>query len=60
MMLGHSSPEKRAAMYAEISAGLEKGSLRPIIGKVFPLAEAPEAHRAVLAPGAYGKIVLVP
>jgi NADPH2:quinone reductase len=60
MMLGHSSPEKRAAMYAEISAGLEKGSLRPIIGKVFPLAEAAEAHRALLSPGAYGKIVLVP
>jgi len=60
MMLGHSSPEKRSAMYAEISAGLEKGSLRPIIGKVFPLAEAADAHRAVLSPGAYGKIVLVP
>ena len=60
MMLGHGSTEERAKMYSEISAGLEKGSLRPIIGKVFPLAEAPKAHRAVLAPGAYGKIVLLP
>jgi len=60
MMLGHGSPEQRAKMYSEISAGLEKRSLRPIIGKVFPLAEAPEAHHAVLAAGAYGKIVLLP
>jgi hypothetical protein len=25
-----------------------------------PLADAPLAHRAVMEPGAYGKIVLVP
>lgn len=58
MMLGHASPEEWANMYAAIVAGLEKGSLRPIIGKTFPLQQAAEAHRAVLAPGAYGKIIL--
>ena len=59
MMLLGGSPENRTKMYLEIAAGLEKGSLRPIIGKTFPLAEAAQAHRAVLAPGAYGKIILV-
>jgi len=41
-------------------AGLENGTLRPVIGKEFALAEAAEAHRAVMKPGAMGKIVLVP
>ena len=31
-----------------------------VIGKELPLAEAAEAHRAVLQPGAFGKIVLIP
>jgi len=25
-----------------------------------PLADAPRAHRAVMEPGAYGKIILIP
>ena len=41
-------------------AGLENGMLRPIIGKELPLAEAAQAHRAVMEPGAFGKVVLVP
>jgi NADPH2:quinone reductase len=41
-------------------AGLENGTLRPVIGKEFPLADVAEAHRAVVEPGATGKIVLVP
>ena len=40
-------------------AGLENGTLRPVIGKEFPLAEAAEAHRVVMESGAIGKIVLV-
>ena len=49
-----------AVIYAAISRGLENGTLRPAVGKTFALADAPEAHRAVLAPGALGKIVLAP
>jgi Zinc-binding dehydrogenase len=30
-----------------------------VIGREFPLAEAPQAHRAVMEAGALGKIVLV-
>lgn len=46
--------------HAGVCAGLEAGTLRPVVGREFPLAEAPRAHEAVLAPGAHGKIVLVP
>ena len=45
--------------YAGITAGLESGVLRPVVGRELPLAEAAAAHRLVMEPGAYGKIVLV-
>jgi NADPH2:quinone reductase len=44
---------------AALVAGLENGALRPVVGKEMPLADAPRAHREVMASGAYGKIVLV-
>lgn len=47
-------------IYAGIDAGLENGTLRPIVGKELPLKDAPQAHQDVLAPGAFGKIVLIP
>jgi NADPH2:quinone reductase len=49
-----------AEIHAAIAAGLENGTLRPIVGKEFPLKDAPKAHLEVLAPGAFGKIVLIP
>ena len=48
-----------AEIHAAIAAGLENGTLRPIIAKELPLKDAPLAHQDVLAPGASGKIVLV-
>jgi NADPH2:quinone reductase len=48
------------AIHSAIVAGLENKTLRPIVGQEIPLPEAPRAHTAVLAPGSYGKIVLVP
>ena len=47
-------------MHAAIIAGLEIGSLRPIVRQELPLGEAPRAHQLVMESGAYGKIVLVP
>ena len=47
-------------IHAAIIAGLENGSLRPVVRQELPLAEAPRAHQLVMEPGAYGKIVLVP
>jgi NADPH:quinone reductase len=60
MVLWNTSRQDLACIHAGIVAGLENGSLRPIVGKEFPLAEAPQAHRAVMEHGAFGKIVLVP
>ena len=47
-------------MHAALLAGLENGTMKPIVGKEIPLAEASRAHKEVLEPGAFGKIVLVP
>jgi NADPH2:quinone reductase len=49
-----------AEIHAALFAGLENGTLRPVIGKKMPLAEAARAHKDVMSPGASGKIVLVP
>jgi len=49
-----------AEIHAAVAAGLENGTLRPIVGKEMPLKDAARAHQDVLAPGAFGKIVLVP
>jgi NADPH2:quinone reductase len=49
-----------AEIHAAIAAGLDNGTLRPIVGKELPLKDAGQAHQDVLAPGAFGKIVLVP
>jgi len=54
------SPQEEAEIHAGICAGMENGTLRPIIGKEFPLEEATRAHLDILEPGAAGKIVLIP
>ena len=60
MILPNTPPAELASIHAALVAGLENGTLRPVIGKEFPLANAAKAHRAVMEPGALGKIVLVP
>ena len=59
MILPNTPPQEMASIHAALVAGLENGTLRPVIGKEFALTEAAEAHRAVMKPGALGKIVLV-
>jgi NADPH2:quinone reductase len=49
-----------AEIHAAIVAGLENGSLRPVVGQEIPLYEAGAAHQSVMEPGAYGKVVLIP
>ena len=49
-----------ARIKAAIFAGLENGTLRPIVGQEMPLAEAIKAHEAIGKSGAYGKIILIP
>ncbi len=60
VLLWNVSPDEMASIHAAIAAGLENGTLRPVVGKELPLAEASRAHKEVLKPGAYGKIVLIP
>jgi NADPH:quinone reductase len=59
MVLPNTPATELASIHAALVAGLEEGTLRPVIGRQLPLAEAPEAHRALLEPGAFGKIVMV-
>jgi NADPH2:quinone reductase len=60
MVLFNASPSERASIYAGLTASLESGALRPIIGREFPLSEAPAAHRALMESGAFGKVILLP
>lgn len=60
MTLFNAPPADLQTIHAAIYAALENETLRPVIGKELPLSEAAQAHVAVLEPGAYGKIVLVP
>ncbi|MEW6270024.1 MAG: NADPH:quinone reductase [Thermodesulfobacteriota bacterium] len=59
MSLGNTPPEELARAHAAVGAGLENGTLRPVVGRELPLAEAAKAHELVLQRGALGKIVLV-
>jgi NADPH2:quinone reductase len=60
MSLVNAPPAELHRAYVAIGAGLDNGSLRPLIGRELPLGEAARAHREVMEPGSTGKIVLVP
>jgi NADPH2:quinone reductase len=60
MTLFNATPEELMAVHAALYAGLANGTLKPVVGREFPLSDAPEAHEAVMSPGAHGKIVLLP
>lgn len=59
VQLNNASPKDLVGIHAAIVTGLENGTLRPIVGKELALSEAAAAHKAVLEPGAHGKIILV-
>jgi NADPH:quinone reductase len=50
---------EEADIHAALFAGLENGTLRPVVGKVLPLTETARAHTEILEPGSAGKIVLI-
>jgi len=56
----NATPDDHRMCHAAIGAGLKQGVLKPVIGKTFSLAQAAQAHTAVLEPGALGKIILLP
>jgi NADPH2:quinone reductase len=60
MTLFNATDEELREIHAGLGAGLENGTLTPVIGRQLPLAEVRHAHAAVMEPGALGKIVLIP
>jgi NADPH2:quinone reductase len=54
------SEADEADVHAGLYAGLENGTVRPIVGKELPLGEAVRAHKEILETGAFGKIILAP
>ncbi len=60
MMLFNATAKELASIHAAIGAGVENGTLRPVIGQRLSLAEAAQAHHAVMTSGAHGKIILIP
>jgi NADPH2:quinone reductase len=60
MMLFNASDKELASIHAALGVGFENGTLRPVVGREMSLADAAKAHVAVMEPGAYGKIVLLP
>jgi NADPH2:quinone reductase len=59
MTLFNTSRDEFQQIHSGIGAGLENGTLSPVISKELPLDQAPAAHKAVMEPGALGKIVLL-
>jgi NADPH2:quinone reductase len=60
MALYHASPAQVVGIHAALVEGLRNGTLRPVIAQELPLGQASRAHEAVMEPGHYGKIVLIP
>jgi NADPH2:quinone reductase len=60
MTMFNATPEDLRQVFAALDAGLENRTLNPVVGKELPLADAVKAHAAVMEPGAYGKIVMIP
>lgn len=60
LTLFNSTRDEFREIHAGVVAGLENGTLMPVIGKEFPLEQVAQAHVAVMEPGAFGKIVLLP
>jgi NADPH2:quinone reductase len=52
------SAQEMKEIHAGLYAGMDGGTMRPVIGKEIPLSEAPHAHTEILRPGAAGQIVL--
>jgi NADPH:quinone reductase len=59
MTLFNATREEFVEIHGGIRAGLENGTLTPVIGRELPLDQAARAHDVVMEPGAMGKLVLI-
>jgi NADPH:quinone reductase len=62
VMLWGVPPAQLARIQAALAAGFDNGTLRPVVGAEYPLAESVRAHKEVMdhSGGSLGKIVLLP
>ena len=60
MVLMQATEREDLSIHSAISAGLENGTLRPVVGQEMPLSEAVRAHHEIMEKSAFGKIILVP
>ena len=60
MTLFNVPPDEIPGIHAALRAGLEEGTLRPVIGRRFSLMDAGLAHQEIVASGSWGKIILSP
>ncbi|SRR5579871_3768675 len=60
MTLFNLTPEEKEEIHKDLVKGLKNKTLKPVIGKEFPLDQAGEAHKLVMQPGSFGKVVLIP
>lgn len=60
MVLFNATARDLFSIHSAIGSGLRNRTLSPVVGRTFPLTEASRAHEAVMEPGAFGKIALIP
>jgi len=60
MLLFNVSARDKVAIHAALQAGLESGTVKPVIARELALEDAARAHELIMEPGASGKIILVP
>lgn len=60
MHLANATEAEAASIWSALGAGFANGTLRPVIGREFAMKDVAKAHEAVMEPGSYGKIVLIP
>jgi NADPH2:quinone reductase len=60
MLLFNVPEPELASLHAAIAAGLELGTLRPVVSRELPVAQAAAAHEAIMSGSSLGKVVLVP
>jgi NADPH2:quinone reductase len=59
MTLFNATDEELFQIHSAIQAGINLGTLSPLIAYEIPMSRAPHAHEMVMEPGAKGKIVLI-
>lgn len=59
MLIMNLNMSERIEILDAVIKFINSRQLNPIVGRIFPLAEARSAHEAIMMPGAYAKIVLI-